>query len=87
MLRRVQVIKVCLEKAQQLLEPTSQSPKDYKKVKYWLKIALSVSQSIEREEEFFEFIKQLRTEHERDTQLREMLDTTFPLATMKMEAS
>jgi len=74
------VIKVCMEKATQLLQ--GNEARDYKKLKYWLKVAQTVSLSIEREIEFNDFIKNLRQTYPNDKDLKTLLDTTFPSTIM-----
>jgi len=71
----LQIVRVCLEKAKLAVQ---EDPKDYKKVKYYLKIALSVSKTVDRLAEFNDSIKGLKSAYSWDTELKEMLDTNFP---------
>mmetsp|Transcript_19981 Transcript_19981/g.27954 ORF Transcript_19981/g.27954 Transcript_19981/m.27954 type:complete len:211 (+) Transcript_19981:70-702(+) len=73
------VIKVCVEKTTFLL---TQEPVDYKKVKYWLKIAFDVASSIGKEKDFNEFLKKLHNAHKSKSELEELITTSFPNATL-----
>ncbi len=81
----LKIVKVCIEKTTQLLEESSsvadqqQKPRDYKKIKYWLKIAEKMNNSIDKANEFSAFLVTVRTEYaSKDSTLASLLDSTFP---------
>ena len=76
------IIKVSLEKAQQCITESEKdlSIRDYKKIKYWLKIAQNVCEKVERLDEFNEFLGTVRTNHtQNDQKLKQLLSEAFPV--------
>jgi hypothetical protein len=52
---------------------------EYKKIKYWLKIAEMASGSCDKEEEFYGWVRNItKTRFPNDRQLAETLHATFP---------
>jgi len=66
------IIQVCKDKTNELV---AQTHKDYKKIKYWLKIAGDVSNSAtDKDDSFSTFVKTLLADHRRDKELSAVLD-------------
>ena len=70
-----QIIKVCLEKTTALLQEAGK--KDYKKVKYWLKIAHTMSSQISREEDFETYLKSIQETYKQDKELLDIIEDGF----------
>lgn len=62
---------MCLEKTTALLQEAGK--KDYKKVKYWLKIAHTMSVQISRQEDFQEYLKSIEATYKDDNELLKIL--------------
>jgi hypothetical protein len=79
------IIRICLEKTYQLLQPAADRKEldegAMKRIKYWMKIAETLSKDIEKEEEFNEFVQNLKTSYSMNDQLIELLSSDFPQTT------
>jgi len=71
------ILKVSLEKINQILEQDDPQAVDYKKVKYYLVIAQNMYQSLHRSKEFHTFLKSLQNSHATDKALKDILKSTF----------
>jgi len=70
------VWRLCLEKVKAQMQDSEH--KDYKKIKYYLKIAVNVAK--DSVSEVYEHVRALRTSYSWDAELREMLASSFPEA-------
>src|SRR5690606_11459833 len=57
------IFKVCFDKATYLITTTEENldQRDYKKIKYWLKIAQGAAKSSKKENEFIQFLDSLKS--------------------------
>jgi hypothetical protein len=77
------IIRVCIEKTTNLISESQDDieHRDYKKIKYWLKIAQNVCSSVNRTQDFADYLHTVRTTHaEKDSTLKDLLNETFPQA-------
>jgi len=70
------IVVVALEKTNTLLKSVAGN-RDYKKIKYWLKIAHYSAGNIDKEEEFYSFVKGLQKNFSEDASLQSLIDSEF----------
>jgi len=71
------ILKVSLEKIDQILEQDDPQEVDYKKVKYYLVIVQNMYENLNKAKEFHTFLKNLQNSHATDKALKDIVKSNF----------